>query len=66
MSCVCWFEQAGYKPAYEHAVQTMNIQCNRVVLAGGNTAVISFIAATRFVAAFTTVMFKVKCGKDCL
>jgi hypothetical protein len=55
---------AGYKPAYEHTVETMKIHCNRAVYAGGHTAFISFIAAASFVVAFSTAMFTVKCGID--
>ena len=57
---------AGYKLAYEHTVQTMKIQCNRVIHAGGNTALISFIAAARFVVDFNSVMFIGQCGEDSL
>jgi hypothetical protein len=57
---------AGHKLAYEHTVQTMKIQYNRVIHAGGNTALISFIAATRFVLAFSTAIFTIKWGKDFL
>jgi len=57
---------AGHKLAYEHTVQTMKIQYIRVIHAGGNTTLISFIAATRFIVAFNTVMFTIKCGKDFL
>jgi hypothetical protein len=57
---------AGYKPAYEQTVQTMTIQCNRVIHAGGNSALISFNAAVRFVVAFHTMMFTIECGEDIL
>jgi hypothetical protein len=57
---------AGYKPAYEQTVQTMAIQCNRVIHAGGNLVLISFNATARFVVAFHTMMFTVKCGEDFL
>jgi hypothetical protein len=57
---------AGYKPAYEQTAQTMKIQCNRVIHAGGNTALISFNAAARFVVAFHAMMFTIKCGEDFL
>jgi hypothetical protein len=57
---------AGYKPAYEQTVQTMKIQCTRAIHGGGNTALTSFIAAARFVVAFHTTMFTIKCGKDFL
>lgn len=57
---------AGYKLAYEHTVQTMKIQYNRVIHDEGDMALISFIAATRFVVAFNVGMFTVKCGKDFL
>jgi hypothetical protein len=57
---------AGYKLAYGHTIQTMKIQYNRVIHAGGNMTFTSFTAATRFVMAFNKVIFKIKCRKEFL